>query len=234
VLAETTLAHGPTARAGGERYHVVVHIDVQTLADAAGRKAGEQSTAPPSVERCALEDGTALAAETVRRLACDASLSAILHGPDGGVLDVGRRTRAIPAALRRALQARDDGCRFPSCTARRFVDGHHVRHWADGGATSLRNLVTLCRHHHRLVHEAGFTVERAASGEHTFRGRDGRPIPAANPLPGGSPGYLPAVHARLGLAITPDSLIPDWDGRRPDYDFAVAVLYQASHPASSA
>jgi hypothetical protein len=78
--------------------------------------------------------------------------------------------------MRRALGARDGGCRFPGCTNTRFVDGHHIKHWADGGETSLDNLVLLCRHHHHLVHEGGFGCERSADGEIYFKDRRARPL----------------------------------------------------------
>jgi hypothetical protein len=79
------------------------------------------------------------------------------------VLDVGRKTRTIPPALRRALESRDRGCRFPGCGLR-FTDAHHVRHWADGGKTSLANCILLCRFHHRLVHEGGWRVAYNGNG----------------------------------------------------------------------
>jgi hypothetical protein len=107
--------------------------------------------------RCEVEHGPWIAAETARRLACDASIVRMIDDADGEPLKVGRRTRSISAALRRALRARDHGCRFPGCTHRRFVDGHHVTHWAEGGETNLGNLVSLCRRHHRLVHEGGYS-----------------------------------------------------------------------------
>ena len=88
--------------------------------------------------------GIHVSPETARRLACDAATVAMRHGPDGEILDVGRKTRTISPALRRALAARDRQCRFPGCQNRR-CDAHHVRHWADGGATALDNLVLLCR-----------------------------------------------------------------------------------------
>ena len=88
----------------------------------------------------------------------------MVHDRDGRILDVGRRTRTIPPSLRRALEARDRGCRFPGCGSR-FTDGHHVRHWADGGATSLDNCLLLCRFHHRLVHEEGWKVEWWGAGK---------------------------------------------------------------------
>jgi len=90
-----------------------------------------------------------------RRIACDAAVVVMRHAPDGTPLDVGRKTRTIPPAIRRALAARDRQCRFPGCSAK-HCDAHHVRHWADGGTTCLDNLVLLCRRHHRAVHEEGF------------------------------------------------------------------------------
>ncbi|TFG61628.1 MAG: HNH endonuclease, partial [Gemmatimonadales bacterium] len=129
-----------------QRYQVLLHVDAETLS-----VEGEQG-------RSELEDGTRVSAETSRRLACDASVVAIKHGTDGSVLRVGRRTRTISPALRRALEARDQGCRFPGCGLR-FTDAHHVKHWADGGETALSNLLLLCAHHHRLVHEEGWKVE---------------------------------------------------------------------------
>ena len=95
---------------------------------------------------------------------------------DGTPLNVGRKTRAIPPALRRALRTRDRGCCFPGCGERRFVDAHHIHHWAHGGETKLSNLLLLCRHHHRLVHEGGFTVERGPAAMPIFRRPNGRAI----------------------------------------------------------
>ena len=108
-----------------------------------------------------------IAAETCRRLSCDTGLVRISHAPEGSILDVGRRTRTISPALRRALEARDRGCRFPGCGLR-FCDAHHVTHWADGGETSLSNTLLACRHHHRLVHEGGWTVDWWGVGRPVF------------------------------------------------------------------
>jgi hypothetical protein len=87
------------------------------------------------------------------------------HG--ASVLDIGRRTRTIPPALRRALEARDRGCRFPGCNLR-FTDAHHVKHWADGGGTSLSNCILLCGFHHGLVHEGGWRVKFWGEGRPVF------------------------------------------------------------------
>jgi hypothetical protein len=95
------------------------------------------------------------------------------HGADESVLDVGRRTRTVPAPIRRALEARDRHCQFPGCTARR-CDAHHLHPWALGGGTSLKQLTRLCRRHHRAVHEGGFRVMRRADGQLKWFRPDGR------------------------------------------------------------
>ena len=106
---------------------------------------------------------------------------ALRHGADGEVLDVGRRTRAVPTALRRALLDRDRSqCQFPGCTSR-HCDAHHVVHWADGGETRLQNLVLCCRFHHRALHEEGFQVVADAAGQFQFLRPDGVPLPAEPP-----------------------------------------------------
>ncbi len=127
-----------------ERYQVMVHCDAATLAEE-----GEPGRSDL--------DGVRVSAETSRRMACDAAVVAMVHAKDGSVLKVGRRTRTIPPHIRRALEERDRGCRFPGCACR-FTEAHHVKHWADGGETSLRNTVLLCRRHHRTVHEGRVKV----------------------------------------------------------------------------
>ena len=173
LLAERAMAAGfgadaaPVSGTRAARYQVVLHVDMETLAeDSAGSAAGADGSADGSA-RSDLEDGTRVSAETSRRLSCDAARIRVTHAPGGSVLDVGRRTRTIPPALRRALEARDRGCRFPGCGSR-FCDAHHVKHWADGGPTSLGNTVLLCRHHHRLVHEGGWRVGWDREGRPVF------------------------------------------------------------------
>ena len=133
-----------------------------------------------------LEDGTRISAETARRLACDASRVEVRHdalgSADGSVLDVGRKTRTIPPALRRALDARDRGCRFPACGLR-FTDAHHIVHWADGGETTLGNTILLCRAHHRRVHEGGYRVCRDRNGQIVFFTPKGKALFEAPQLP---------------------------------------------------
>jgi hypothetical protein len=184
TVADTALAHD-AARTGGDRYQVVVQVD-------------ETALAADDHGACTVDDGPALAPETARRLACDASL-VILRESAGTPLDVGRKTRSVPSSLRRALRSRDQGCRFPGCESRRFVDAHHIRHWASGGETALGNLMLLCRRHHRLVHEGGFKVDRFGR----FFDPGGVRIPRVPPRP---PGRFDAVreHNR-GLRITPNT-----------------------------
>ena len=173
------------------------------------------------------DGGIRVGHETARRIACDAATVTMRHGPDGGVLDVGRRTRTISPALRRALAARDGQCRFPGCAARR-CDGHHIRHWADGGETALSNLVLLCRRHHRAVHEDGFRVQVDAGGTVTFLRPDGRPLPEAPAPPHWDGPALAPVDRRLaaaGIGIDADTA-PRWQGERLDLGWAISVLWR--------
>ncbi|HEY2996881.1 MAG TPA: DUF222 domain-containing protein [Methylomirabilota bacterium] len=148
MLAEAALHHNLDPGAPGERYQVVIHVDAPVLAD------------PDQPGQSVLAEGDHFSAENSRRVACDASRVVMRHDPDGRVVEIGARTRTIPASLRRALQDRDRGCRFPGCGLR-FTQGHHIRHWAAGGPTTLSNLVLLCRRHHRSVHEDGFQAGAA-------------------------------------------------------------------------
>ena len=171
LVAECALQSDLDRGSASDRYQVVLHVD--TTADAA----------EPVHTSVDLDDGgMRVSVETLRRLSCDASVVTVLEGRDGSVLDVGRKTRTIPTPIRRALRARDVRCRFPGCTARR-CDAHHIEHWADGGATSLDNLMLLCRRHHTLVHEGTLAVERDALDVLTFVRPDGRVIEAVPPPP---------------------------------------------------
>lgn len=107
-----------------------------------------------------IRGGPGISNKIVERLSCDASLIAHHRSANGEPLSVGRKTRTIPPAIRRALEKRDGGCRFPGCTHRRFVDAHHIQHWARGGETRLSNLVLLCTHHHTAMHERGFRIAK--------------------------------------------------------------------------
>jgi Domain of unknown function (DUF222)/HNH endonuclease len=184
------------AQRGARKQRVTVHVDLRALTQ-------------DSEGRSHLEDGPFLEPEVVRRLGCDAEVLSLIESPDGRVLSVGRRTRSIPSAMRAALDSRDQGCRFPGCERRRFLDGHHVHHWAHGGDTSLGNLVLLCRAHHRLVHEGSFSVSLGKDGSARFRRPDGSVI-EDDPVARGDPARLPH-----GAGLMPGT------GER--YDFGMAV-----------
>ena len=108
-------------------------------------------------------------------------LISIVEGERGEPLNVGRKTRTIPPAIRRALSCRDKGCRFPGCSFKRYVDGHHVKHWAHGGETKLSNLMTLCRFHHRLVHEGRVVIQALDDGAFRFVKPDGQAFDSPAP-----------------------------------------------------
>ena len=149
-------------------------------------------------DRAHLERGPGLRLDQALRLACDARLVPVRTDGRGGVLDVGRARRSVPPAMARALRLRDRGCRFPGCTCHRFVDAHHVEHWARGGHTRLDNLVLLCRHHHRAIHEAGFSVA-LETGRFVFRDPRGAPIAEA-PAPPATAARLPEPPGRSAAA----------------------------------
>ena len=215
LLAETALHHGIDPGAPAERYQVMVHVDAEVLADA---DAPGQSL---------LEDGARVPAGTSQRLACDASRVVMRHGPDGQVVEVGARTRTIPSALRRVLHYRDRGCRFPGCGLR-FGQGHHIRHWAQGGPTTLSNLALLCRRHHRAVHEDGYQMERQPDSELRFYRPDGRLLPHVPPpreVPGDPVEGLRAQHEAAGLRLHARTAMPGWLGERLDVGYAIDVLH---------
>ncbi|HKZ74801.1 MAG TPA: DUF222 domain-containing protein [Steroidobacteraceae bacterium] len=214
ILAESFLAHGACAANGGDRNQIIVHVDAETLRHGC---AG----------RCELEHGPALAAESARRLACDASVIAIVEDENGDPLSVGRKTRSLPPAIRRALQARDRGCRFPGCPNTRYVDGHHIRHWADGGETRLSNLVSLCRFHHRCVHEGKVSIQVLDDGAVRFVAKD-RSIYASDSQSARPSDYmkLSVIHHASGIHIDASTARSRWRGEAIDYGLAVEALLQ--------
>jgi hypothetical protein len=216
LIAESFLQHGPATQTTADRYQVVVHIDAATLND---HKDG----------RCEIEHGPSIAAHTARQITCDSSIVHLVENDDGEPLNIGRKTRSIPPALRRALNARDSGCRFPGCTFNRYIDAHHVKHWADGGETKLANLVTLCRAHHRMVHKGEIVIKPREDGGWRFLSEDGRPYREAyceNSRP-----YewsaLHAVHDARGVYIDAGTATTRWAGERMDYDLAIFGLFSS-------
>jgi hypothetical protein len=156
------------------------------------------------------------------------------HDAEGRVVEVGARTRTIPPSLRRALHHRDRGCRFPGCGVR-FGQGHHLRHWAHGGPTTLSNLALLCRRHHRAVHEEGYQVDRQPDGELRFHRPDGRPLPEVPPTPRLLEDPVSVLRARNeaeGLHLHARTTMPGWLGENLDVGYAIDVLHpRAADPA---
>jgi 5-methylcytosine-specific restriction endonuclease McrA len=197
------------------------------LEDGGPASAGTRLADPDQPGQSVLEDGTRVSAETARRLACDASRVVMRHDGDGRVVEVGARTRTIPPALRRVLQHRDRACRFPGC-GRAYGQGHHIRHWARGGPTTLSNLVLLCRRHHRAVHEEGYGLARLADGVLEFRRPDGRVLPDVPPLaeiPQDPVETLRARHEAQGLRLNARTTCAGWRGERLDVGYAIDVLH---------
>ncbi|MDE0454238.1 MAG: DUF222 domain-containing protein [Gammaproteobacteria bacterium] len=217
---------GSRSSAGADE--VVVHIAHDALCDV------------PESSGAELDNGRSVAVETARRLGCDGALVGVVEGARGEPLAVGRRTRAVPPAIRRALRVRDGGCRFPGCDRSRYVQAHHIKHWADGGETALDNLVTLCSFHHRLVHEGGYGV-RVDEGEIRFTRPDGRVIPPAgkehercfrgntcaksgNASAASGAEQLEAFNRARSLTIDAYTARCRWRGERMDYDIAIEGL----------
>jgi hypothetical protein len=146
-----------TIKSGNSNHLVTVHVDQSALCNGDGR--------------------SGLPVETVKRLCCDGHTISIVEDEQGNPLNVGRKTRVIPKAIERALRARDRHCRFPGCRHRRYVAGHHIEHWANGGDTSLENLMLLCSRHHRLVHEGGFRIDKDYQDRWTFYRPNGIAVP---------------------------------------------------------
>jgi hypothetical protein len=220
LLARSFFAGGEANGAGGgsaDRYQVLVHLDQDVLA-------------PDGEMASTLDDGTRVSAETFRRIACDAGLvvtrTAASDANPGGVLDIGRKTRSIPPAIRRALGVRDRGCRFPGCLHTRFLHGHHIQHWLHGGSTSLDNLILLCPRHHHMVHEEGFTIHVASDGALVFGSPGRRPLVAnpSRPAIEDAARSLQEWATEQDIEITPTTNLPWWDGAMPDYDWTISTL----------
>jgi hypothetical protein len=225
LVAECALAADLDRGTAGDRYQVVVHLEPAS-----------PSTREPALAsvggHAVIEVGhgaTYVSAETSQRLLCDASVVVMQHGADGSVLDVGRRTRTVPAPIRRALEWRDRHCQFPGCNSRR-CDAHHLHPWALGGGTSLTHLSKLCRRHHRAVHEGGFRVVRRADGQLDWFRPDGRSLDTAPRAPRRAPDDArllgPTMERLVSAGATADRQVspPLPSGERLDLGWVIDVL----------
>ena len=157
-MASAYLSGKDGQRNPSDDYLVTVHVDQTALVNGNGR--------------------SSLPIESVKRLCCDGQAVVIGEDEKGEPLNIGRKTRTVPTAIKRALRSRDKRCAFPGCHHTRFVDAHHIRHWSAGGETSLDNLMLLCSQHHKLVHEGGFAIARDYQNRWFFKRPDGRAVPA--------------------------------------------------------
>ena len=231
--AMNTIEEGLQPLSSADKYQVVIHIE-----GSSGRgieRSNEHGTELSHEQQCSIWSGShhlPLSPATARRLCCDASLVPVLEDTSGNVLNIGRKTRSISPSIRRALQIRDHGCRFPGCCESRFVDAHHVQHWCDGGETRLDNLVLLCRHHHRLLHQDGYEIVKHGNQQFEFLTPAGDAMPIAM-----APQFVAAAedmaseilaiereHHGFGLMIDAHTAVTRWQGERMDYDLAVGVM----------
>ncbi len=223
LMAESFLTHGADEMNGGDRNQIIVHVSAETLSEKAAGC-------------CEIEHGPSVSAETCRRLACDASVVGIVENESGDPLNVGRKTRTISAPLRRALNARDKGCRFPGCINKRFIDGHHVHHWANGGETKLSNLVSLCRFHHHAVHEGGVQIIILDDGAFRFVKQNGDTFDSiadgfTQPLSDWS--EIVEKNGDRGIQIDNKTAVTRWCGETMDYGLGIQVLLQQHNRAKA-
>ncbi len=184
-LAEHALNTDAAPASHGARPRVTVTIDAETLHDhdesgenphPGGFSRGSGSGSGVGVT----DDGLEVSGSAVRRMACDCDLIRVLLDAEGCPLDVGRTRRLVTPAIWTALVARDRHCAFPGCTRPPVMGhAHHIRHWINGGPTSLENLVLLCGHHHRTIHHTTWQVRLADDGKPEFLPppKPGRPPP---------------------------------------------------------
>ena len=244
-LATQEAQDGAVALKGHERCQVMLHVDVDTLRQHSGHSGhngrnahGERDEHGDERKNCRLDQSnTWLHPDTARRLSCDASLVTVLKDSKGKVLNIGRRARIVPPKIRRALEVRDEGCcRFPGCSSKQYLDAHHIHHWAEGGETSLDNMVTLCRYHHRALHQGQFSVDANL----TFRDSRGRQIAAGlrpawlrrgNRYDDPRHGNLSIRH--YGENVSAETCITRWNGEQPDYSLAVYHLLNQQRKATN-
>ena len=190
--------------------------------------AGLRGSAEPS-SLAMLADGEVIAASTARRLCCDSGMVVAHLDAHGQPLSIGRRTRTISAAIKRALRLRDRTCRFPGCTHSRYVDGHHIKHWANGSETALSNLMLLCGAHHTMLHEGGCRVESDGGKgwnffDHRNRRIDAQPARAVASNDSQRRGLTALHDAHAALAITANTNASKWTGEPIDYARCIAYL----------
>jgi len=216
-MAESYLNSNNNKESGnslGEKYQIFLHINAN---------AASIDCKVSQSDHCSIDNKRFLTQEVAKRLACDASISTVLEDDQGNVLNIGRRSRIVPRAMSHALRIRDGGCLYPSCCQNHFTDAHHIKHWAEGGETSMENLVTLCRFHHGLLHKGEYRLHRDESGDLVFTNSRNEVITHS---------FFPQFPDNPGAD---DCLDPDidehtarskWLGDRMDIDHALQCMFQ--------
>jgi hypothetical protein len=230
-----------------DTYQVIIHAGaaaitadetepVQAAEPAGGRVSAETRphrglpiSHPAYPWRCHMEDGPAISPQALKLIGCNATISTMVHDADGNVLNVGRRTRKPPPALRRAVRERDRyRCRFPGCESRR-TDAHHILYWSNGGQTKLSGLISLCKRHHAMVHHKDIVIATTSDG-FAFYTQEGTLIPASPPLPPPAGDITTCHHA----AITPATIIPPHSGERLDLHLAIWIAFANARTKAAA
>jgi hypothetical protein len=218
---ESDEAQAHASAPGGE-----ASMGVDTACEARGA-----STAAPQrpatvrssgLTRAHLEGGPALSRTVIERLACDGRISLTTHATDGRTLDIGRSSRRPSKRQRKALLRRDGGCAMPGCQRARFLHAHHVIYWSRGGRTCMDNLLLLCGHHHRLLHDGDFSIEALGRQRFRFRDRTGQELQYVPPLRGDRRRITSTYAAPDGLPIEPDTVTGRWDGTPLDPDLLIS------------
>ena len=242
AMAATALAAGPVDTSGSDRHEVVIHADFDQLVGSPEphRHDGEDHVECPGCRRerplparalvrgrCHLRNGPRIHPATLHRLACDAALRVMIHGPDGSPKDGGRRIRVVNAELRRRLEERDQSrCQFPGCHHTKFLHAHHIVHWAHGGRTDLDNLILLCGFHHRLLHELGYTIRILGPVEFAFHRPDGTLIDNAPPQTGQPGLHTLPTDLHTPPKITERTTTPTWAGEPVDVGYVASLLFR--------
>lgn len=208
-MAREHLSNAAADRHSAPIPEVIVHYDFDTLT---GEPGGD----------CHLEQGVAIAGSTAERIACDCAVVPLIEDGKGNPLWIGRRSRVISPGMRRALTARDKGCRFPGCPGSRWLEGHHSKHWSRGGKTDMENVVSLCRFHHRLVHSCGYSVKPVNSGFEFYR-PDGALIPATHSPPD-QMGSIHSQNFKHGAVVADDAIKSGWDGERMNLGYVIDII----------
>ena len=155
LLAERSIAFNGEHSTPADRYQVVLNIDIDSLAQNTNQSDSGKPSRNPVIEGVGR-----VPISSARQIACDCSVIKLLT-EQGEPLSVGRKRRLWTPSMRRAILTRDRHCQFTGCTSHRFLQIHHIKHWADGGETSVDNGVCLCQFHHQLVHSGDFDIKRA-------------------------------------------------------------------------